>query len=66
MGTTPPDQLLRTLERLLALQAELVAAIARARGETLTELTELGRGRGALRGYGAPGRASARRIDGAA
>jgi hypothetical protein len=41
------------LERLAALQRELLAKVAAARALTARELAELGRGRGAVRGYGA-------------
>ena len=66
LPSPPPPAAREALERLRALQAELVATIARARGETLRELTELGRGRGAVRGYGAAGRVGDQRVDGAA
>jgi hypothetical protein len=53
------------LERLGELQAQITAAITVARAWTVRELGELGRGRIAVRGYGASGRPAARsRVDG--
>jgi len=39
------------LERLAALEAELIAALSAARASTVRELGSLRRGRGAVRGY---------------
>jgi hypothetical protein len=40
------------LERLAALEAELISALKGAREATIRELSSLRRGRGAMRGYG--------------
>jgi hypothetical protein len=47
------------LERLAALEAELIAALTAARSATVRELGSLRRGRGAMRGYAGVGGASA-------
>ena len=55
------------LERLAALEAELIAALTAARAATVRELGSLRRGRGAMRGYaGAAGSSAGGWVDHAA
>ena len=62
----PPADARPALERLAAVQDELVALLAVARVDTLRELGRLDRGRTVVRGYGATGAPAAARLDGTA
>lgn len=48
---TPPASALAQLERLAAVQEQLITELTLARDEVARELAALGRGRGAVRGY---------------
>ncbi len=60
LPAVPPAAALPALQRLAAVQEELVALLVAARAATTRELGRIDRGRSAVRGYGATAAAPAR------